>query len=530
MQVSEALHRYGASLGAAGAAGLRRPADRPAAARPPSAAWTSSSRRPVAPSTTSRAARLRLDHVEMVILDEADEMLDMGFAEDLEVILPDAGRSRQTALFSATISPAIAGIARRHLREPERVRVRAERSAPPARRSPRSARSPTSSAARTSWPRSAGSWTWRIPPPRSCSGGPGARWTSSPSASSARGHDAAALHGGMSQEQRDRVMGRFRDGVAGRARGHGRRRARPGHRPRLARRQLRRPVDTDEYVHRIGRTGRAGREGVAITLLEPREHRLLREHRAATRRAPGAGQGAHRGGPARAPARGLRGRASASTAPGNDDGDEGGAEAGTKAAPMARGGGDGAGPGAADLDRYRAVVEALADEYARWRSPWLPSPSSTRARGGRRVGGGDRAGVPAAGPVSEARAPVRRNDPGAAPGRDPAAPPWRRPRPGTPGRPLGSATAASGHRPGRRMGAACSSAAAGGRGMRPGDLVGAITAEAGVPGSAIGAIQITDSFSLVDVADEVVEQVVRALRSATIRGRTFAVRLDRDVR
>jgi len=67
-------------------------------------------------------------------------------------------------------------------------------------------------------------------------------------------------------------------------------------------------------------------------------------------------------------------------------------------------------------------------------------------------------------------------------------------------------------------------------GIRPGDLVGAITAEAGVPGSVIGAIQIADGFALVDVADEVVEQVVRALRSATIRGRTFPVRLDRDVR
>ena len=60
--------------------------------------------------------------------------------------------------------------------------------------------------------------------------------------------------------------------------------------------------------------------------------------------------------------------------------------------------------------------------------------------------------------------------------------------------------------------------------------MGAITAEAGVPGSVIGAIQIADSFSLVDVADEVVEQVVRALRSATIRGRTFVVRLHRDAR
>jgi ATP-dependent RNA helicase DeaD len=67
-------------------------------------------------------------------------------------------------------------------------------------------------------------------------------------------------------------------------------------------------------------------------------------------------------------------------------------------------------------------------------------------------------------------------------------------------------------------------------GMRPGDLVGAITAEAGVPGSAIGAIQITDSFSLVDVSGDVVDRVIHALRDATIRGRNLPVRLDRDMR
>jgi ATP-dependent RNA helicase DeaD len=66
--------------------------------------------------------------------------------------------------------------------------------------------------------------------------------------------------------------------------------------------------------------------------------------------------------------------------------------------------------------------------------------------------------------------------------------------------------------------------------MRPADLVGAITAEAGVPGSVIGAIRIADSFSLVDVAGDVAEPVIRALRGATIRGRTFPVRLDRDMR
>ena len=121
-------------------------------------------------------------------------------------------------------------------------------------------------------------------------------------------------------------------------------------------------------------------------------------------------------------------------------------------------------------------------------------------------------------------------------------------RPGTgAGGNLGPATAAAGHGPGliatraatgwwrtagrrSRGGAWVRLFVGGGRraGIRPADLVGAITAEAGVPGSVIGAIQIADSFSLVDVADEVVEQVVRALRSATIRGRTFVVRLDRE--
>lgn len=64
-------------------------------------------------------------------------------------------------------------------------------------------------------------------------------------------------------------------------------------------------------------------------------------------------------------------------------------------------------------------------------------------------------------------------------------------------------------------------------GLRPGDLVGAITNEAGVPGSVIGAIRIDDGFSLVDVNAAVADQVVRALRDATIRGRKLPVRFDR---
>ena len=64
-------------------------------------------------------------------------------------------------------------------------------------------------------------------------------------------------------------------------------------------------------------------------------------------------------------------------------------------------------------------------------------------------------------------------------------------------------------------------------GLRPGDLVGAITNEAGVPGSTIGAIRIDDAFSLVDVNAGVADAVVRALRDATIRGRKLPVRFDR---
>ena len=98
-----------------------------------------------------------------------------------------------------------------------------------------------------------------------------------------RGHDAGALHGGMSQEQRDRVMGRFREGALDvlvatdvAARGLD-----IEHVSHVVNYDV--PSDPDAYVHRIGRTGRAGRDGVAITLVEPREHRLLRYIEAATR-------------------------------------------------------------------------------------------------------------------------------------------------------------------------------------------------------------------------------------------------------
>ena len=70
-----------------------------------------------------RKKTLKLDHIQMVVLDEADEMLDMGFAEDLEAILESTPKERQTVLFSATMPPRIDAIARRHQRDPIRITI-----------------------------------------------------------------------------------------------------------------------------------------------------------------------------------------------------------------------------------------------------------------------------------------------------------------------------------------------------------------------------------------------------------------------
>ena len=119
-------------------------------------------------STTSTAARSASTSVEIVVLDEADEMLDMGFADELDAILSATPATRQTALFSATIPPRIARIAERHLREPVRVLVAARetrrRTIPrgPPDRLRRPPRRQAGGAGR-------GSSTSRTPPPRSSS-------------------------------------------------------------------------------------------------------------------------------------------------------------------------------------------------------------------------------------------------------------------------------------------------------------------------------------------------------------------------
>ena len=220
-----------------------------------------------------RRRTLDLSNVQVLVLDEADEMLDMGFAEDIDAIVQETPATRQTALFAATFAPRIMSIAGRHLKNPKKVQIAQEKRAP-----------------------------GKLPRIRQVAFivGKGQKITSlnrildfeSPKSAiifcrtrievdeltdtlNAHGYGAQALHGGMVQKQRDRVMQLFRTEKADilvatdvAARGLD-----IDHVSHVVNFDL--PTAPEVYVHRIGRTGRIGREGVAITLCSPREQRFL---------------------------------------------------------------------------------------------------------------------------------------------------------------------------------------------------------------------------------------------------------------
>ena len=155
---------------------------------------------------------LPLDAIKMVVLDEADEMLDMGFADDIESILQATPEERQTVLFSATMPPRINAIARQVPARPGAHPDRSRRHHSRARRS--FARAPTWCSARTRPPRSGASSTSRRPKAALVFCRTRTEVDQLTETMNGRGYRAEALHGGMDQPQRDRVMGRLRDGTA----------------------------------------------------------------------------------------------------------------------------------------------------------------------------------------------------------------------------------------------------------------------------------------------------------------------------
>ncbi|HEY4441320.1 MAG TPA: DEAD/DEAH box helicase, partial [Candidatus Elarobacter sp.] len=393
---------------------------------------------------------LKLDGVETVVLDEADEMLDMGFADELEAILAALPDERQTALFSATMPRRILEIAKRHLRDAVRVTIAREQ--PAKGEAPRvrevayvvQRRHKAAALARVldmETPASAIVFCrtrLEVDELTETLGG--------------RGYGAEALHGGLSQEQRDRVLRRFRDGASEilvatdvAARGLD-----IEHVSHVVNFDV--PSSPDAYVHRIGRTGRAGREGVAITLAEAREHRLLRNIEQHTKR-----------------------KISIESVPTVHDLRARRLELVRSALEEALSSGG--------LEPYRRVVEVLAEEH----DVLDLAAAAVKLADAARDGAADEEDIPA---VEAARPKAPR----AAPSADVA-----------------------------RIYIGLGRQA----GVRPADLVGAIANEARIPSGEIGAIEIADRFSLIEVPAAAVNGIIAALRTTTIRGKPAKARRDR---
>jgi ATP-dependent RNA helicase DeaD len=462
MQVSEAMHRYGRELGARilpiyggqpigrQLRALERGVD-------------------VVVATPGRAIdhitrqTLGLGSLQVVVLDEADEMLDMGFAEDIEAILRHTPQDRQTVLFSATMPPRINAMVRRHLRDPVRIQLGGAASGPD-----------DGSLVRQR--------AYVVPRAHKAAALGRVLDVEAPTAAlvfcrtrdqveeltetlNGRGYRAEALHGGMDQAQRDRVMGRLRSGsvdllVATDVAARG-----------LDVQQLTHvvnydvPCAPDAYVHRIGRVGRAGREGVAITLAEPREHRMLKTIERATNQ-PIAVE--------RLPTiADLRTRRLELT------------RAALRESLLED-----------DLERFRGAVEPLAEEFDVLQVALAAVKLAHEATG-------------AAADADEIPEAAVRQD----------------------GEPHRRRAAAGGHRRGGRAAADGSTrlfvGAGRAAGMRPQDLVGAIAGESRLSGRDIGAIEITDRYSLVEVPESAADEVIAALRASTIKGRKPTIRRER---
>jgi ATP-dependent RNA helicase DeaD len=215
---------------------------------------------------------LKLDTLSMLVLDEADEMLRMGFIEDVEWILEHTPSSRQTSLFSATMPPAIRGVAHRHLHEPEEVRIRAAtKTVEKIRQRYWLVRGVDKLDALTRILDAEEKLDAAIVFVRTKIG-----TEELADKLAARGYAAAALNGDMTQGLRERVVEQLKNGsldivVATDVAARGIDVPRISH---VINYDI--PYDTEAYVHRIGRTGRAGREGVAILFVAPRERRMLK--------------------------------------------------------------------------------------------------------------------------------------------------------------------------------------------------------------------------------------------------------------
>lgn len=214
---------------------------------------------------------LDLGNVRMVVLDEADEMLDMGFIDDVESILKSTPQGRQTLLFSATMPGEIMALARRYLKEPEFVTVSKNNLTVPQIEQVYYETRERTKLETMSRLLDTLDISRAIVFCRTKRG-----VDELVVGLQARAYPAAGLHGDMSQYQRNQVMRQFKNGqiellVATDVAARGLDIENISH---VINYDI--PQDVEFYIHRIGRTGRAGRAGVAVTLVTPRDYRQLR--------------------------------------------------------------------------------------------------------------------------------------------------------------------------------------------------------------------------------------------------------------
>jgi ATP-dependent RNA helicase DeaD len=221
---------------------------------------------------------LDLTELRFLVLDEADEMLNMGFAEDVETILADTPDDKNVALFSATMPAQIRRISKQYLNNPEEITVKNKTSTAP---------NITQRYLLVSYPQKIDALT-RILEVENFEGMIVFVRTKSETEMlaeklRARGFSAAAINGDVAQAQRERTVNQLKSGkldilVATDVAARGLDVERISH---VVNYDI--PTDTESYVHRIGRTGRAGRSGDAISFVTPRERYLLKLIEKATR-------------------------------------------------------------------------------------------------------------------------------------------------------------------------------------------------------------------------------------------------------
>ena len=211
-----------------------------------------------------------LSTVQYLVLDEADEMLKLGFMDDLEVIFDAIPATRQTVLFSATLPSSIRSIAERHLREPKHVKIQTKTQTVTAIEQAHlmvHADQKIPAVLRLLEVEEFDALIAFVRTKQAT--------LDLAAALEAKGYKAAALNGDIAQNQRERVIDSLKDGrldivVATDVAARGLDVARITHVFNVDM-----PYDPESYVHRIGRTGRAGREGRALLLVTPRERRML---------------------------------------------------------------------------------------------------------------------------------------------------------------------------------------------------------------------------------------------------------------